>query len=501
MNAIKTISLVSAQKFLPCEFVLVAIHLSRTNRCRLLLLILLLLGGLAISATPADRIDAYIEAQLKRQEIPGLALAVVREGKVEKAKGYGLADVELNVPVTERSVFQWASITKQFTATAIMLLVQEGKLKLTDPISRYYAKAPSAWSNVTVRHLLTHTSGIKGYTEVPNFFATLRKDYEPDDLIALVTDLPLDFNPGEKWDYSNTGYFLLGLVIEKISGQSYADFLASHIFRPAGMETARVNHQFEIIPNRATGYDNRSNRLWRSEFVSPSQPYSAGALVGTVLDLAKWDAALYTDKLLPTSVLEEMWTPVQLNSGKTSAYGFGWQTSQIHGHPYVGHGGGIHGFSSYILRLIKDKLTVIVLANAGANPQGIATSVAGQYLAGLTFSSIKAQADTEPELSARLKQCLAEMAETKDSEILTSEFRENFSRSRRRYAALQKDMKGLKSFMFILEEKPEAGQRDGERAPVKRLRSYKLVTGDETRYYTFALTADNRVARVEGTDD
>src|SRR4029450_6325195 len=176
MNAIKTISLVSAQKFLRCEFVLVAIQVSPANRCRLLLLILLLLGGPAISATPADRIDAYIEAQLKRQEIPGLALAVVREGKVEKAKGYGLADVELNVPVTERSVFQWASITKQFTATAIMQLVQDGKLSLDDQVNRHYTNAPAAWSHVTVRHLLTHTSGIKSYTALPDFFGITRKD-------------------------------------------------------------------------------------------------------------------------------------------------------------------------------------------------------------------------------------------------------------------------------------------------------------------------------------
>jgi len=464
-------------------------------------LIAAIVAFLVTPTARADRIDSLLETQLKKQEIPGLALAVVRDGKLTKAKGYGLADVELKVPVTKRSVFQWASITKQFTATAIMLLAQDGKLKLDDPISRYYAKAPAAWSNVTVRHLLTHTSGIKGYTELPNFFATVRKDYGPEEVVGLVTDLPLDFSPGEKWAYSNTGYFLLGLIIEKASGQSYGEFLVARLFRPLGMDTARVNHQFEIIPNRATGYANRSNRLWRSEFVSPTQPYSAGALVGTVLDLAGWDAALYTDKLLPRSVLEEMWTPVKLNNGETFPYGYGWQTGEIRGHPFVGHGGGIHGFTSFILRLVKDKLTVIVLANTGANPQGLATSVAGQYIEGLTLSTLKAQKDAEPKLSERLRKCLAEMAETKDSEMLTQEFREDFSRSRRRHAALQKDMKGLKSFTFITEEKPEVRPRDDRRAPVKRLRSYKLVTGEGTRYCTFALTAENQAARVEMSDD
>jgi CubicO group peptidase (beta-lactamase class C family) len=501
MNATKITPVSSVRRSIRCGFIVTAIRASRHMNQRLWLFVLLLLGGLLVSEVQADRIDSYIEAQLKKQEIPGLALAVVREGKVVKAKGYGLADVELNVPVTEGSVFQWASVTKQFTATAIMLLAQDGKLQLTDPISRYYSKAPPAWSNVTVRHLLTHTSGIKGYTELPNFFGTLRKDYEPDELIGLVTDRPLDFTPGERWAYSNTGYYLLGLIIEKVSGQSYAEFLAGRIFRPCGMETARVNHQFELIPNRATGYDNRSNRLWRSEFVSPTQPYSAGALVGTVLDLAKWDAALYSDKLLPMSVLEEMWTPVKFNNGRSGSYGYGWQTGETRGHPWVGHGGGIHGFTSFILRLRDDKLTVIVLANSSANPQGIATSVAGQYISGLTLRTVKAQPDAEAKLSTRLKQCLVEMAERKDSDILTPEFRENFSRSRRRHAALQKDMKGLKSFTFILEEKPEARQRDDERTMVQRLRSYKLVTDDETRYYTFALTAEDRVARVEASDD
>ena len=182
-----------------------------------------------------------------------------------------------------------------------MLLAQENKLSLSDPISRYYPKAPPAWTNVTVRHLLTHTSGIKSYTSLATFAKNLRKDYEPDELIGLVRELPLDFNPGEKWDYSNTGYFLLGLVIEKASGESYASFLSSRIFRPLGMDTARVNDQFELIPNRATGYQVRSNVVRRAEFASPSQPFAAGALVGTVLDLAKWDAALYTDKVLASA--------------------------------------------------------------------------------------------------------------------------------------------------------------------------------------------------------
>lgn len=451
--------------------------------------------GLLVTSLQADSIDNYIERQLKQQNVPGLSLAVVRAGKVQKAKGYGLADVELNAPATENTVYQWASVSKQFTATAIMLLAQDGKLKISDPISKHYPDAPSAWKNVTIRHLLTHTSGIKSYTSLPNFFRTIRKDYDPDELIGLVKDLPLEFEPGEKWDYCNTGYYLLGLIIEKVSGKSYAEFLKERIFAPLKMNTARLNHQFELISNRATGYDNRSNSLWRSEFVSPTQPYAAGALVGTVLDMAKWDAALYGTALLPTGTLEEMWTPVKLADGKTAPYGYGWQTGDIRGHRFVGHGGGIHGFSTYILRLPDDQLTVIVLMNAGGAPELVARGVAGQSVTGLTLATIKPSNDPNPELSQRLKKCLAEMAEKKDSDMLTSELRDNFSRSRRRYAALKEDMADLKSFRFVIADKPS--EREREVRQIAQLASYKVVAGDRTRFYTFGLTTDGKVAQFD----
>jgi CubicO group peptidase (beta-lactamase class C family) len=304
-----------------------------------------------------------------------------------------------------------------------------------------------------------------------------------------------------EWDYCNTGYYLLGLVIERASGQSYGDFLAARIFRPLGMDTARVNHQFEIITNRATGYAFQSNRLSRSEFVSPTQPFAAGALVGTVLDLARWDAALLTDQILRADDWQEMWTPVRLNDGRTRPYGYGFQTGDVRGHPFVGHGGGIHGFTSFILRLVRDKLTVIVLINTGADPQGIAVGVAGQYLPGLTPGSMKAQPDADSPLTGRLKQCLLDLAAKKDSEMLTEGFRRNFARSQRRHATLQEDVKTWKTFTFILEEKPAADPREVDGVPVERVRRYRLKTGDGPRYYSFSLTAHNQVALVQATDE
>jgi D-alanyl-D-alanine carboxypeptidase len=449
----------------------------------------------AFAGAHADEVDRYVEARLKANNVPGGSVAVVRNGKIIKARGYGLADVELDVPATENTVYQWASVTKQFTAAAIVLLAQEGKVRLDDLVSRHYTNGPAAWSNVTVRHLLTHTSGIKSYTSLPDFFRSLRKDYAREELLDLVKGEPLEFAPGEKWKYNNTGYFLLGLIIESASGKSYGDFLAERIFRPLGMQTARVNDQFEIVPNRATGYNVRSNKVLRSEFVSPSQPYAAGALMGTVLDLAKWDAALYTDKPFSAAVREQIWNPVKLNDGKTAPYGFGWSVGELRGHSFVSHGGGIHGFSTYIVRFVEDKLTVIVLMNAGSNPESAALGIAGHYLPGLTLTSIKPpKKDPDPDLTGRLKQVLLDLAERKDSDRITSEFREDYRKSANRADALKRRLAGMKSFTFVTTDDPPKSDPDRFGVPVARVCSYKLVTADETRFYTFELTRDNRVA-------
>jgi D-alanyl-D-alanine carboxypeptidase len=453
-------------------------------------------------AARADAIDDYVEKIRTNAQVPGLSIAVVRNGELAKAKGYGLADVELNVPATEKTVYQWASVTKQFTAAAILLLAQDGKVKLEDPIAAYYPQAPKTWKGVTIRHLLNHTSGIHSYTDLPEFRKTLRKDYESDELIGLVKDMDLDFKPGEKWRYSNTGYYLLGLVIEKASGQSYADFLKKRIFEPLGMSTARVNDQSDLIRHRATGYYLVSNEVKRAVFVSPSQPYSAGALVGTVLDLAKWDAALYTDKLLPSSVREAMWQATELVDGKRQPYGYGWQLGKIRAHRFVGHGGGIDGFSTFILRLIDDELTVVVLMNGGGiSPQTVASGIAARYVPDLSLASITSSTDPHPELSARLKRCLSELAEKKDSEILTDGFRQNFSRSRRRHGMLKEDLKDLKDFTFVLSEKPEVEVEEFG-AQVARVASYKVTSGENrVRFYTFALTSDNKVTNFNVSEE
>jgi CubicO group peptidase (beta-lactamase class C family) len=314
---------------------------------------------------------------MKAQQIPGVSLAVIKNGEIVLAKGYGLANVEHQVPVKPETIFQSGSMGKQFTATAVMMLVEAGKLSLDDKLIKFFPDGPDAWRNITIRHLLTHTSGMGDY---PNDF-DLRRDYTEDEMIQRIKAIPLTFQPGEKWSYSNLGYVTLGVLIHKISGQFYGDFLQERVFKPLGMSTARVISEADIVPNRAAGYRLVNGELKNQNWVSPTLNTTAdGALYLTVYDMAKWDAALYTEKLLKRSSLEQMWTPVKLNDGKTSPYGFGWALGELRGHHIVEHGGSWQGFKSQISRYVDDKLTVVVFANqARANPAKLAHAVAGIY--------------------------------------------------------------------------------------------------------------------------
>jgi CubicO group peptidase (beta-lactamase class C family) len=323
-------------------------------------------------------VDEYIRHEMQAQQIPGLSLAVMESGRIVMVRGYGLANVELQVPVKPETIFQSGSMGKQFTATAVAMLVADGKLRFDDKITKYFGSAPSSWTNVTIRHLLTHTAGFANY--YPKEF-DLRRDYTEDELLERIEKLPLEFSPGDKWSYSNLGYMTLGILIHRVSGQFYGDFLQERIFKPLNMDTARIISEADIIPNRAAGYLLVDGKLKNQEWVSPTMNSTAdGSLYLSVLDMAKWDAALYTDKPLKQSALKEMWTRVKLNDGTTHDYGFGWEVWDIRGHPLVAHGGSWQGFRSYIVRYPRDKLTVVVLANLRpSDPATIAQNVAGLY--------------------------------------------------------------------------------------------------------------------------
>lgn len=337
---------------------------------------LLLLLSLTCAAQDgaSARIDDFIRVEMQTQKIPGVAVAVVKDGKIMLARGYGLANVEHQVAVKPETIFQSGSTGKQFTATAVMMLVEEGKLSLDDKITKYFADAPDTWSNITIRHLLSHTSGM---TDYPQDF-DLRRDYTEDQLYQRIKPIPLAFQPGEKWSYSNLAYVMLGILIHRVSGKFYGDFLQERVFKPLEMTTAGIISEADIVPNRAAGYRLVRGQLKNQDWVSPTLNTTAdGALYLTLYDMAKWDAGLYTEKLLKKSSLEQMWTPVKLNDGKTQQYGFGWSVSEVRGHRLVEHGGAWQGFKAHISRYVDDNLTVIVFANLiQANQTKLARGVA-----------------------------------------------------------------------------------------------------------------------------
>jgi CubicO group peptidase (beta-lactamase class C family) len=338
-------------------------------------------------AASADAVGDYVRAEMERQHIPGVALLVARGGKIVRAEGFGLSNVELQVPVKPETVFQSGSMGKQFTATAVMMLVEEGKVGLDDPLTKYFPDAPPTWKEVTVRELLSHTAGFTDYPKKFNF----RKDWTEAELLKVVEGIPLAYPPGTKWDYSNLGYLTLGLLIHHVTGEFYGDFLQQRIFQPLGMTTTRIISEADIVPDRAAGYRLVKGELKNQEWVAPMVNTTAdGSLYFSILDLAKWDAALYTEKLLKRSSLDLMWTPVKFKNGQPNkdGYGFGWFISEKKGHRIIGHDGAWQGFKSAIARYVNDQLTVVALANLEqAKPEDIATHVAEMYLSGQASES------------------------------------------------------------------------------------------------------------------
>jgi len=334
----------------------------------------------AVQSPPApatlDSIDRYVRSEIARQRIPGLSMAVLQGDSLLLARGWGEANVEHHVPAADSTIYQSGSVGKQFTSALVLRLVADGRLRLDDPISRWLPEGPPRWRGITVRHLLTHTSGLPDYAD-----STLdyRRDYSEDDLVRLAAGLHPLFEPGARWSYSNTGYVLLGVIIRRITGTFYGDLLRSQVFEPLGMRTARIISERDIVPNRSDGYRLVEGRLEHQEWVAPKLNTTAdGALYLTVLDLARWAVGLNHLRYPGADGLRQSWTPVRLNDGGTYPYGFGWSLDQQRGFPRIGHTGSWQGFKASIQRYPEQDLTVIALANlAEARPEAITLAVAG----------------------------------------------------------------------------------------------------------------------------
>jgi len=341
----------------------------------------------ALTPDKISKIDGYVAAEMASERIPGAAVGIYSRGQILMAKGYGLADVELNVPVKPETIFQSGSVGKQFASAAVMMLVEEGKIALDDSITKYFPNAPETWKPILVKNLLSHTSGLSEY-ETPERSGVkgpfyLRLDFTEDELLEKTEALPIEAPPGEKWAYRNTNYMLLGIMIHKVTGKFYADFLAERIFRPLGMTSTRLISDTDIIPNRSSGYELHGDKLQNQEWVSPTFNSTAdGTLYFNVIDLAKWDGALYGTTLLKQSSLDRIWTVYLMNDGQPNSghYGFGWAVGHLNGHKIMEHSGAWQGFTCAISRYVDDNLTVVVLTNLDADharPNEMVHQIAG----------------------------------------------------------------------------------------------------------------------------
>lgn len=311
----------------------------------------------------AAQIDAAIAPHYKAGE-PGSTVIVTRDGKVVFRKAYGMANVEKGVPLTPESVLRLGSITKQFTATAILMLAEEGKLSVKDEITKFFPDYPVKGKKITIEQLLHHTSGIKSYTNKPDFMMNAHKDYTVAQMIDGFKNDPFDFEPGTKYAYNNSGYILLGAIIEKVSGMPYAKFVEQRIFVPLGMENTAYEGQERGKAPRAAGYARQGEIFKPAMVLSMSQPYAAGSLVSNVDDLARWDKAISDGKLLKAASWQQAFTGAVLPDGQPTHYGYGWGQGEVRGAKTIGHGGGIFGFSTYAFRVPSEKLYVAVLNNA-----------------------------------------------------------------------------------------------------------------------------------------
>lgn len=378
----------------------------------------------ALSTAQRAAIDRYIVREMARQRVPGLELGIYRHGRPILLKGYGLANVEWRAPATADTLMQSGSVGKQFTATAVMMLVEEGKVALDDSITTYFPDAPESWKAIRVKNLLSHTSGLAEYEEgdraKPGGPFDLRLDFSDEELLAKTQALPIEHPPGDHWDYRNTNYLLLGLLIRKVTGRFYGEVLRDRIFAPLGMTSTRVISDAEIIPQRSAGYEIKGGKLKNQAYVSPTFNRTAdGTLYFTVRDLQKWDAALYGERLLKRASLERMWTPFVLNDGKPNpaGYGFGWMVGEVNGRRAISHTGSWQGFTTVISRHVDDGLTVVVLTNldAGhARPEQIERVVAGMVTPALALKPRPVIADDTPAIAAAARRVLTAAAAGED---------------------------------------------------------------------------------------
>jgi N-acyl-D-amino-acid deacylase len=430
-----------------------------------------------------QRVDEFVRNEMRRQRIPGVAIGVVTKGDVI-ARGYGYANLEHLVPVTEETIFQSGSLGKMFTAAAVMLLVEDGKLALGDPLTKFFPDAPLSWNTITVRHLLTHTSGIPDYTTSTFDY---RKDYTEEQLAELAFEQTLEFPPGSRWNYSNTGYALLGFVVHRVSGQFYGDVLGERIFKPLGMTTARVISEEDLVRNRAAGYQLLKGEIKNQQWVAPQLNTTAdGSLYWSVRDLLAWDAAVRRRAILKPESWEQILTPVRLNSGKSYPYGFGWSLDERAHKPLQQHAGSWQGFKTQLSRFLGDDLSIVVLANlAQADPSRFVDGIAAIVNPALTVPQPAPIDEVEPQVTDTLRHLLDAARAGKLSRAEFAYVRAGFFPDAANAYKQELEKLGQPSRLRLVERR-ELGD--------DRVYVYQLTFAGATRYARLGLAPDGRVS-------
>jgi D-alanyl-D-alanine carboxypeptidase len=430
--------------------------------------------------------DEYVRVMMLKKHIPALSVAVLKDGKVLKVQSYGLANIETHSTAASQTVYKIGSLSKQFIAAAVMLLQQDGKIDLDNRVSKYLDSVPSAWESITIRNLLTHTSGL--VRDAPDFDPLKVRPLS--DEIKAIYALPLDFTPGTQWDYSNMNYYVLAAIIGKVTSVNWADWISKHIFKPCGMNQTRAVSVTDLILNRANGYKRASEGWENADIWLALRP--SGAFVSSITDLAKWDRTLCSDRLLSAVSKKQMWTTMKLNDGQNTHYGFGWFVDSTNNHLRIHHDGGVPGFRSDFERFPDDKLTVIVLTNVGsANAERIAQTIAGFFMQELKPLPEKALADTEPEITAKVKSFVYTLQKQSgiDTSTLSANVIKNLNNDARRSFA---DAISGKIYSIIL-----VGRRESNG---KRTYRYRLDYGYDHIYLIIQFNSQNKISGY-GIDD
>jgi CubicO group peptidase (beta-lactamase class C family) len=443
------------------------------------------LAALAVSAS-ADQLDDYIKSEMTRQNVPGMTIAVVKDGKIIRTGAYGKADLELDVPMNEDNIFEIGSITKQFTAALVLQMMEEGKLSLDDPVTKYIEGSPDLWKTITLRHLLNHTSGLKEYVVIPGLMLT--EEFDQKTFLDKVKPLTLDFEPGVTFAYSNTGYALLGIVLEKVSGKSYTQLITERIFKPLDMTNTSILDPDAIVKNRAHGYMNAQGKQFRSRFSMLSN-IADGAIISNVKDIAKWDAALIGGKIVKPESYKLMTTPGKLNNGRSRNYGFGTFLTPLGARPFVGHHGNSAGYSAGYYHYPSAKLSVILMASVYAiNGQQMATAIAENLEPTLKMPVPGEQPDPKKDRTDKVKAAIAKLAaNTPDDQYLEPEVIAPMKTDRGRMGAgPYAILKTLDGLTFLGEE--AYGQ--------DKLLSYRLSTPQRNFIARIVWTSNDKIAEI-----